>query len=512
MGGMATAVDENTKNVRIEMAVFDQQAIMGRARHYKLVSDASYRFERGVDAGLQRKAMKRLVDLATDWTGGEYQGCSEWGQQAPERHVPLKASLLQRTLGPSIGDPREALESIGASLVDASDSEGEQQTWRVPSWRNDLRIGVDLVEEVARLQSPAFRDALPAAASTATDKNEHRFSIYKHGHRWTEMCSRAVQLGFNEVRNYTFTGSEAVDWTTTDYDVGAPVHLASPMSARMQTLRPNLLVSLLHTASDATRFNSGNVALFETGSVFGIAPQGDAAQSWHDVSHDALVRSGSMQIGDSVVQQQRAGLLVVAGDTFKPWDSANAPYDFFALKSHVMSLLATTAGADITTQKLEDPAEVWHPGQSARLVQGDGKVLAVFGKLHPKLCERFGVDTGVYAAELLVPHAQQPAVTGTNFGVAVVRRDYSFVAPARGASAGSIVDVFYDCADAFPGLAIQATIFDRYSDGDLLSLGVRVEVTDKDTDQQAQGFDTQYPRYFERVCRQLDTLGIHLRE
>ncbi len=362
MGGLASGVTEATTSIFLESACFAPAAVAGTARRHKLVSDASYRFERGVDPALQRIALDRATQLISEICGGEVHPVSQAGRNQPESvSVRLRHARMTQLLGHDIPG-REVEQLLGRLGISTRNEVGDTLVCRIPSHRYDLRLEVDLIEEVARLHGYDRIPARPYAAALAPSRPVEgrrplasaRTTLIARG--WQEI----VSLAFVDPRTQA-----ALDPSAAAIAVDNPI--AEPQGAMRTNLWPGLVGAWLHNRQRQI----ARVRLFETGVCF-------------------------EQREGAVVETLRiAGL--AAGDAFvEQWGQKNRPVDFYDLKADTTALF----GAAADEYRVEAaPHAALHPGRSARILRGATPV-GWIGELHPSAVRALDLPTAPLLFEL----------------------------------------------------------------------------------------------------------------
>ena len=353
MGGEGTAVEPTTRDVFFEAAFFSPSAIMGRARRYGLHTDASLRFERGVDPSSQARAIERATKLLVDITGGDP---GPLVVTDDDRYLPNHSSIalrherLQTVLGVSL-QPEEVEKSLGVLEMEI---ERTEDGWSVlpPPFRFDLSIEEDLIEEVGRMVGydtiPATPETSPRHLGTATET------------RVTE--DRIVDLltdrGYSEIITYSFVDEELEAAINPGVE---PVRLANPISQELRVMRRSLWPGLLVTAKQNLSRQQTRLRLLEVGAQFARGPEG--------------VRETSVLAG-----------LALGRHWPEHWDSDDREVDFYDVKADLEAVFALTGRGDETRfSPTEHPALM--PGQSARILVND-EPLGWLGSLHPELQKR----------------------------------------------------------------------------------------------------------------------------
>jgi len=374
MGGQKTAVSAHTTDIFLESACFLPRAMAGRARRYAAHSESSHRFERGVDPELALSAIERATALIVEICGGEPGPAHDTVEPAhlPTREaITLRADRLQRMLGfaPDASEVRRVLESLGLAVEAAADG------WRAtpPSWRHDLAIEADLVEEIARLhgynRAPRTH---PLHAPRIPERPETRRSA-------DDLRDVLVERDYTEAVTYSFVDSRLQ--ALLDPDATA-LPLANPIASDMDVMRTQLWAGLLRTLQHNRNRQQERVRLFELGRRFRTGESGELEQE------DVL---GGLAAGPAWPEQ---------------WGGTARPVDFFDVKGDLEGLLAAAGPGRFAFEAAQHPA--LHPGQAARVV-ADGAPAGWIGTLHPRLQAELDLDV----APILFELRQEPLCRGT---------------------------------------------------------------------------------------------------
>lgn len=362
MGGKASGVGGETRDILLESAFFDPVSLAGKAREYGLHTDSSHRFERGVDMAGQVRAIERATRLLMDIAGGQpgpvIDVCST-AMAVPA--IALRQATVARMLGVSLpaGDVAGILSRLGCTL---SAVEGGWQV-TAPSWRFDIRREVDLVEEVARVHG---YNKLPVAAP----RYQLGFRPVEEARVTVDACRDLLAgRGYLEAITYSF-----VDPGLQQRVMGraAAASVQNPIASDMAAMRLSLWPGLLKAAVNNLHRQQSRVRLFETGLVF----QG------------------------SRPEDQSLSLAGVACGSSQPahWSGKARPVDFFDIKADVEALLALGGKRDsVTFVAAGHPA--LHPGQSARILL-DGEEAGWLGAIHPDLQKSLDLAGAIYLFEL----------------------------------------------------------------------------------------------------------------
>ena len=445
MGGLGTAVSEATQDIFLESAWFNPTDLMGEARFYRLGTDASYRFERGVDPALQRSAIERATRLLLDIAGGRPGPIVDEivPSQLPRRsEVRLRSQRIERVLGMELPDDAVAggLRRLGMEVVEAPGG------WTVtpPSCRFDIAIEEDLIEEVARI---AGYDRVP---SLMVDGIVAPGGEPESGVPASRIRRLMVDRGYQEAVTYSFV--DPALQALLDPDV-SPIRLHNPISSELSVMRTSLWMSLCGALVRNVNRQERRVRLFETGLRFRRAPElrariGDL-ERWGARGRD--------QVAD--VDQERCIAAVVMGPAIpEQWGSATRDVDFFDVKSDVEALLGLSGEADrFSFEPFSHPA--LNPAQAALVRDGD-TVAGLVGALHPRVRGALGLPAPVFVFEIVLASlalARVPAYVPVSRFPAV-RRDLSVIVDIE-VPIGRILD---GVRAAAPNLLNQLNLFDLY--------------------------------------------------
>ncbi|SCZ26168.1 MULTISPECIES: phenylalanine--tRNA ligase subunit beta [unclassified Pseudomonas] len=373
MGGEHSGVSTTTRDVFLESAFFDQIAVAGKARSYGLHTDASHRYERGVDWQLAREAMERATGLLLDITGGEAGPIIE---TVSEQHLPkiapitLRAQRITQMLGMEMdaAEVERLLSALGLGI--SADGAGQ---WRVevPSHRFDISLEVDLIEELARLYGynrlpvryPQARLAPQAKAEARSDLPELRRLL--------------VARGYQEAITYSFIDPRQFELFNPGVE---PLLLANPISNDMAAMRSSLWPGLVKSLQHNLNRQQDRVRLFESGLRF----------------------VGQL---DGLKQESMLAGVVCGSRLPEGWAQGRDVVDFFDVKADVEAVLGFAGALDaFTFVPGKHPA--LHPGQTAR-IERDGREVGYVGAIHPELSKTLGLDRPVFVFELVLAEVAQ---------------------------------------------------------------------------------------------------------
>jgi phenylalanyl-tRNA synthetase beta chain len=447
MGGLETGCTEETVNVFLESAYWNNVQIALTGRALKINSDARYRFERGVDPAFTLDGLNFATQMILDLCGGEASDVVVAGGVPDHaRAYRLDSSRVQSLVGMDIpeAEQRQTLTALGFRL--------DGNMAHVPPWRPDVQGEADLVEEVARIASltklqgkplPRHSDGVPRPVMTPMQR------------RLATARRTCAALGYNECVTYSF-----IDQAGAALFGGGTVasQLENPISSEMSHLRPSLLPGLLQAAARNQARGFSDLALFEVGPVFA----GGEPEEQHDRITGLLVGQTSLK---DVHGHARA-------------------IDLFDAKADIEAVLSAI-GAPAKVQIRRGDATWWHPGRHGIICLGPKKVLGVFGELHPRLLEAMDVKGPAMAFTIWpseVPFARKSDAARAALelrDLQAVERDFAFVV-AKDVAALDLVNA---AAGADKALITDVRVFDEFVGGSLgedaksLAITVRLEPT-----------------------------------
>ena len=422
MGGADSGVSESTTNLFLESAFFTPELMAGRARSYGLHTDASHRYERGVDFQLQREAMERATQLFIDAVGGEAGPVTEVVSDADlpvNEAVLLREAQIEKLLGIKIDrvEVERILEGLGFWVV------GHKQGWlcTAPSWRFDMGLEVDLIEELARLIG---FDAIPSQPIKA--------SLIPVGVPETRRALRMaknelVARGYFEAVTFSFVAPEVQSYFDPEL---SPIALKNPISADLAVMRTSLIPGLLKAIAHNASRQQSRVKLFETGLKF--------------------------MSGEGTEQIPMLAIAVSGLRDLEGWSTDKTAADFFDVKGTLEGLLANL-GDRLTFEASVFPG--LHDGQSAAILV-DGKCVGRIGAVHPSVRKAMGIPANTVVAEVLQSVANEVAMPAYDdiSKYPETRRDLALVADKSAASA----EVLSTIRKAAGSLLTKLDLFDVY--------------------------------------------------
>lgn len=458
MGGQATAVSDDTHNVYVEAAFWWPEAVAGRSRRYNFSTDAGHRFERGVDPALTVQHIERITRLILDICGGEAGPMDDQTLALPPvRPVVLRVDRASKVIGMPVTQAQcvDVFRRLGLACTEAPG----RLSVTPPSWRFDLQIEEDLIEEVIRVIGyDKLPMTPPQAPVTAQVRRESRRSASAVRHA-------LAGLDYLETINFSFVEAR---WEHELAGNPAPIELLNPIAAPLAVMRSSLIGSLVQVLRHNLARKATRVRVFEIGRVFlrdETAPESDRAVA-------------------GVRQPTHVGGLVYGPAEASQWGHRERPADFFDVKGDVEALFAP---ASLVFVPATHPA--LHPGRCAR-VERQGRVIGHVGELHPQWRHAYELPSFHGQAPVLfeleleaVLDVAVPQFTPVSRQQPVVR-DLALVVGDRVAH-----DTLMNCLSDDPDRLIRsATLFDVYKPeraapglaADERSLAVRLELLDFD--------------------------------
>jgi phenylalanyl-tRNA synthetase beta chain len=397
MGGNGTAISETATEVLLEVAYFTPDAIAGRGRRYGLQTDASQRFERGVDPQGQGAAIERATQLLIDLCGGNAGPVTHSGDEAgilPRATLTLRRAKLARLVGTALPDAEVEAAFRALQMQVTATADGWQVT--PPSWRFDIAIEPDLVEEAIRVigydrvpESPAlFPQRFRSRPESVVDERV--------------VLGTLVDRGYQEALNYAFVDPVLQQQLFPD---ASAVRLANPIAADLAVMRVSLWPGLLKCALENQRRQQERVRLFELGAVFLPETAGTVGE---------LRRIGGVVLGSRLPEQ---------------WATRSEGADFFDLKADVIAILSLSNQIEVfefTTESIS----CLHPGRSAQVLR-DGQSVGWLGELHPALVRALDLPSAplLFELDLLAATAQALPKAAPISRFPQVRRDLSVTVP-----------------------------------------------------------------------------------
>lgn len=388
MGGKLTAADENTQNVLLESALFDPIAIATTGQKLNLISDSRMRFERGVDAAIVENCLDLATAMIMENCGGKAcQKIVKINETPKHNSIKFDLSLIQKRLGINIANTE--VEKILHQLGCVLEKQNNFYMVTTPSWRHDLEIPEDLVEEVARIKGYEHIEAVSLPLKDAITNNT------------LHLKQHLMHRGFLETINWSFIDQDSAQKFTSNPEI--LLELANPISEDLSTMRPSLVASLLKVAAKNVASARHNGALFELAPIY--------AKPYKDLQTLML-----------------AGLRFGTNHS-KHWESSLRNVDVFDVKNDVLSIFSSLNISENSVQLYAEGPDYYHPGRKGCFKQGQ-KVIAYFGELHPSISGDFkAVGFEIFLEN--IPTFKPKKIQKTFSNLMPVKRDFAFVLDAN---------------------------------------------------------------------------------
>jgi len=466
MGGDATAVSLDTQDIYLEAAFWWPQAIQGRARRYHFSTDASHRFERGVDYATTVEHIERITALIVEICGQPEKTAigpiDDHIVNLPQRvPVSLRTARAIKVLGVPLTD--EQIADIFTRLGLRFTRQPGLFQVTAPSYRFDIEIEEDLIEEIARVYGFENIPAMPpVAANTMRVAPENTRSLFA-------VRRQLASLDYQEVVNFSFV-EEA--WEVDFADNRNPIRLLNPIASQMSVMRSTLIPSLIANVRYNLNRKLNRVRLFEMGTIY---------------RHHAQVQDGPLTVA-GIDQPKRTAALAYGPVVEEQWGQSTRSVDYFDIKADLEALFAPKVLRFVKT----DAYRALHPGRAAHIVL-DGKTIGFIGELHPRLQQKYELPLAPVMFEVDSAALQTrpiPVYQEISKFPAVVR-DLALVVK-QSAIAQDLIDVFMEQKRTNPlcNILQAVVLFDEYRgkglENDEKSLAFRFAMQDTQTTLQDQ--------------------------
>lgn len=467
MGGFNSRCTETTTDIFLESALFVPEIAAGKARQYGMHSDSSHRFERGVEPNLQKRAIERATELLLNIVGGKAGpviSVTDETQLPKKSSIQLSVAKVQRILGMDI--PKTFITNL---LNDLQMQVTElPEGWNVlpPSFRYDVNMDLDLIEEIARFYGynniPLHHPKSPVGFLAVKETER------KPGH-WRQCL---MNRGYHEAMTYSFVDPKIQQLLEPNLE---PLALANPISVELGVMRTSLWAGLLQAVLYNQNRQQQRVRLFETGKRF-------------------------IQQADGLQQEEMIAGVITDTDVPTQWSQTTRNLDFFDLKGDVEALLELTGNNDaFIFSKAEHSA--LHPGQSSRLIYNE-KEIGWLGALHPQVQQRLGLDGSIFLFEIqqdALARANLPAFTSLS-KFPLITRDLALLMK-EAITAAEVSRVVKSTASK---LLVDFNIFDVYRGKGVPDGYKSVAVTLTLQDKQRTLLDEEVNELMNRVIKALD--------
>lgn len=478
MGGDATAVSDDTRNVYVEAAFWWPEAVQGRSRRYNFSTDAGHRFERGVDPSLTVEHIEHITRLIIDICGGEAGPMDDHIAKLPERKpVQMRVARAAKVIGMPVSEV-QCLNALNRLQLPAK-AEAGVITVTPPPYRFDLAIEEDLIEEVVRVvgydKLPTTPPLAPITAKLPPENRRSRFAVRR----------LLAALGYQETINFSFVEEH---WERDLAGNADPIKLLNPIASQMSVMRSSLVGSLLQVLKFNLDRKAERVRVFELGRVF---------------ARDAAVATTDTTVRGVRQPMKMAGLAYGDPDGLQ-WGRKVVASDFYDIKGDVQALLAPLQAEFVAAAH---PA--MHPGRCAA-IRVDGREVGIVGELHPRWRQQwelphtpmlFEIDLDAVAARQVPVFEPVPKFQPAERDIAVIVADRvthdALMAAIRSAETG--------------GLLRDAMLFDVYKPkqgsvgvaADEKSLAVRLTLASADATLTDEQIEAAVRAVVERIATQL---------
>ncbi|WP_240007864.1 phenylalanine--tRNA ligase subunit beta [Pseudaquidulcibacter saccharophilus] len=446
MGGVTTGCDENTTDVFVESAYFEPLSIFQTGRATGIQSDAKYRFERGVDPAFTKGGLDFATQMIVELCGGLASEIVKAGEvPAAPKAIDFNVSEVKRLTGIELGAGEiiKILDTLGFVSKDLGDG---KLNILPPTWRGDVKLPADIVEDVARIHG---FDKLPMA-TLSQPQNRNLISSDKIAFN---LGRRALaSFGYNEVVTWSFVKKDYAKLFGANLENKA-LEIANPINDELEYMRPSALINLIAAAQRNIDKGFKQLAIFEAGPIY---------------------------LGDEPNDQKNVIAAIATGET-RHWNGIIKP-DVYSIQADMMALLAAMGVPTGGLMMANGASSHFHTGRAGQLKMGPKVVVAEFGQIHPRIAKALGVDQDIFAFEIFVdalPKAKQkpskakPKLELSQF--MPFTRDYAFILDKDKA----VSDLVRAITNADKTLISNVNVFDVYSgkgveDG---KVSIAIEVT-----------------------------------
>ncbi len=447
IGGAESAVNENTIDIFLEVALFERDIIARSGRIYAVDSDARYRFERGVDVAFVEEAAKRAVAMILELCGGQASELVIAGKTPDwQREIAFNPERVKSLGGVDIPAEKslEILKNLGFTIVTNSSS------LTPPSWRADIEGEADLVEEILRIYGYEHIPSTPLPKPVSITP-----AILSPTQKRVHLAKRLLaSRGMFEVKTWSFIPSAQAAM----FDSNNPaLTLLNPISADLDTMRPSLLPNLLDAAKRNAARGFKDLSLFEVGLQFhDITPDGQKTIA-------AGIRTETFTIKDNFIRKVKVNGAAFKGDASNFITTNIYPLLPLVAKADVVALLQTLGvnKLEISTANLPP---YYHPNRSGAFVLGK-TILAYFGEIHPKIAKEFDIEERISAFEVFldnIPVSRSKGTAKPQLKISdyqAVERDFAFIVDDSVTAA----TIEKEVGKADKNLITNVEIFDVYS-------------------------------------------------
>ncbi|MDC0865085.1 phenylalanine--tRNA ligase subunit beta [Rickettsiaceae bacterium] len=396
IGGKNSACNSNTKRIILEAAHFNADHIAKTGRNIQIETDSRYRFERNVDKEFTLKALDIATQLIIAICGGEVSNTTSYGDSTlPERTIDFPVDFLKSRTNMKL--PAQDISELLSKLGFICNVQEESINITIPSWRYDVSIKEDIVEEIVRIYG---YDKLPE--TPLPHINQSRI-IPKDQKLVSDIKRILASAGLTETVSWSFTDSKKAKYFTNE--LKDELTLLNPISSDLNYMRPSILPNLISFASNNINRSLHDLSMFEVGPIF------------ENDDEKVIVSASGIRTGFNISQNSYEN---------------RRKFDVFDAKSDVVEIL-NHAGLSIDKYKIaNDAPSYYHPTRSASIYLGKN-LLGHFGQIHPSILKEFDISTDIVAFEILISnlpvgknkYGKKPSFITSNYQM--ITRDYAFI-------------------------------------------------------------------------------------
>ena len=398
MGGESSGCNKNTKNILLESALFNPINTAKSGRNLSILSDARYRFERGVDPHSVLVGINRATELICEICGGEFSEVIVAGQIPDEdKFINLSVERIQKRLGVSLND--KEITSILNALGVETTQKGDSISCRIPSWRQDIEGEADLSEEIIRIKG---YEHIPTANIRATEKINS--SILSKEQKLVSKAKHFIAAqGYNELVTWAFAFSDDCQF----FDDCSKLKIVNPISEDLDILRPNLLPNLISAVKKNASRDFDSFSIFEVGSQYKTSEPEDQI---------------NVACGIKVGIKQK-----------KDWQNEKSSFDVYDSKKDLFNLIGHLIPQQKKLTIIEEAPDWYHPGRSATVILNKSIKVGYFGEIHPRISQHYKIKERINAFELFLDDVPSINKKTTNKPILhlsdfqSVSRDFAFI-------------------------------------------------------------------------------------
>ena len=472
MGGLNSCVDENTKEVFLEVAYFDSKKIAQTGRRTGISSDSRYRFERGIDPEGLLEGLDLATKLITDICGGVFSKYTVNGKiLEKKKSINYNYNSFEKLVGYKLSADRQ-IDHLLKLNFSFNNKKKDNIDLIPPSWRHDIKIENDIIEEILRIDG---YDQVPMQAFTGKNKGNEKI-LSKEKSLIFDIKENLAKLGLNETITFTFISDKKV---IPEQSILEKLKLENPISSEMNIMRNSLFPNLLDISSKNFSRGIDSSEIFELGYVF----QGTSLSN----------------------QKTKLAILISGYESNKTWHYKRRYFDFFDIKAFVINVLKEIDIKKFNMNRSE--LDWYHPGISAEIKFKD-KVIASFGQLHPNLEKIFDIKQPTFLGEIDIDAISHLVSNKTEKESLVIspflklKKDFSFLIDKE-----KTVEDLINVVKNSDKLVGEILVFDRYTEPNnkkTVSVGLEVEIVQKEKVLNSEEINFIMNKIIENVERKLD--------